>query len=108
MKNLKLFGLTVLAMMILAFANANAQNETVLIRTFTSLGTLGQVNPILIVTPSAGESYSFPLKNGNKSIEGNDKIVVAEIQKWKDAGYKVVNVSAAGETIMTQTFLLEK
>ncbi len=107
MKNLKLFTLTIIALLAIGFSEVKAQ-EVVLIRSFEvyTKTTLGSAK--ILVTPSNGETIAIPLKKRYENVEENNKVIVEELNKWKKDGYKIIHVSSGSGDFVTTTFILEK
>lgn len=107
MKNLKQILLIAIALVAIGYSDLKAQ-DVVLIRSFEiySKTTLG--SPKILITHSGGETVVVSLKKGFEYVEENNKVIVEEVQKWKNDGYKITHVASGNGDFVTNTFILEK
>lgn len=103
MKNVKLMLLAVTAMLFFGMGNVNAQEkepQTVIIQVYGEMdGTKNKMS--LLVTATDIESYEIPmneigLKNRKEATINNSEILQKEIDKWKNEGFVIDNISVTG------------
>lgn len=109
MKNIKGLLLATMTMLFLGFGNVNAQestSQTVIIRVLESPGV--GLKPCIVITDSQGNSTKTELKKGLDESGENAVLIQNELNKWKNQGYKITEMSTAGETFFRTTIILEK
>lgn len=110
MKNLKLMLLILSVMLCFGMGNLIAQesfSKTVIVRVLEGSYS---VKPGLVTIDAEGKTSIIELeKSDNTKVSSINMVTIKqELDKWKQAGYKITHVSTTGEMVFRTTYILEK
>ncbi len=109
MKNLKLLVFAIMTILFVGMGNVSAQENSSKMVIIRVIEGHGSKTGLVTIDPDGKKSTISLEKGHDLDISANNGVLIQkELEKWKQAGYKITHVSTSGTEVFRTTIILEK